>query len=103
MLATLAAKRSVDASAASPPYRFRKTAPRMAGGMAARMIKTSFQSFEKSRIDATPPMKTGLNRSFINMTTASGKRTVFNLGILNISPTERMAMGVSADARTLHS
>ena len=95
-LIMLAASNIAEANEASPPYRLRKTAPRIAGGIAAKITKTSLESLEKFNNEEAKPAKAGLNINFITITITNANRIFRILGILNISPTVKIAIGVKA-------
>jgi len=99
-LTIVAVKRSAEASEASPPNRLRKTTPRTAGGIAAKSISTSFQSFGKSKNDATVPASNGFKNNLNNITIPKGIKIVRIFGNLNIRPIDKIAIGVNADAKT---
>ena len=99
-LTIVADKSSADASDASPPNRLRKITPRTAGGIAANRTNTSFQSFGKSKNDATVPASNGFKNSLNNITIPKGIKIVRIFGSLNIRPTDNIAIGVNAEAKT---
>ncbi len=100
MLIILAAKSNAEANDASPPYLFKNTTPRIAGGIAARIVIISFQREGKPSNEAKYPPASGLRISFNKTTINKGMIIFLTGGNLNIKPTESIATGVSADANT---
>ena len=99
-LTIVAVRSRADASDASPPNRLRKTTPRTAGGIAANKTSTSFQSFGKSKSDAIVPASNGFRNNLNNITIPKGIKIVRIFGNLNIRPTDKIAIGVNAEAKT---
>ena len=93
-------RRRADAKEASPPYRLRKTTPSTAEGIAARITRISLHNSGKLNVTAQKLASIGLKNSFSKTTMRRGISITRIRGFLNIKPTDKIATGVNAAAKT---